>query len=433
MANTKISQLTSYTVNVRDIRWFVINNSAQSETFKYSGYTSQVIPGVGVNSFATFSGSAAGSTSIAFGVSASAIAEKDIAIGSGAVTSSGSQNISIGTNTSAGGNNSVSIGVSTTASASSSVAIGRNSTASADSAVVLGNSNIASGANSFSVGEGNTASGNRASSFGWNNSASGGYAFAFGRLSQASGSGGVAGGNEARANAEGAIVIGWTINQVTQGQGNTILGGDNNYITATNSKNNSLFGTSLSTISGTTGQYSAMIGGYNHTFANVGSGTTIVGGLTNFISTSSFSSLVGSNNSSLSGRTRTIGLGLSGRTLADDNTTYTENLASYGQSYQGFIDNGSGSTFTINWNNGNTQRMSWNASGGTITCTNTKTGAFYRMIINNPSGVSPSSFVVSGKTIKFSGGSFIAYSGESVCELFVTDTSVFVNQLGLFS
>ena len=432
MANVKISALTTWTGTPRDVRWFIMNNSGNTQTFKYSGYAASITFGVGTNSIASVSGSSAGQTSIAIGVSSSAIAEKDIAIGSGAVTSSGSQNTSIGTNTSAGGNNSVAIGVGSVASNSATVSIGRNSTASGNSAVVLGNSNIASGDNSFSVGEGNTASGNRATSFGWNNSASGGYALSFGRLSQASGNGAVAGGNEARANAEGAIVIGWTINQVTQGQGNTILGGDNNYITATNSKNNSLFGTSNCDITGTTGQYSAMIGGYGNDFGNVGSGTTIVGGQFNFISTSSFSSLIGSNNSILSGRTRTIGLGLSGRTPTEDNTTFTENLASFGQSYQGYFDNGSGSTFTINWNNGNTQKMSFTGAGG-ITCNNTQTGANYRMVINNPNGYTPTSFTAAGRTIKFNGGSFVVYSGESICELFITNDSVFVNQLGLFS
>ena len=55
------------------------------------------------------------------------------------------------------------------------------------------------------------------------------------------------------------------------------------------------------------------------------------------------------------------------------------------------------------------------------------------MIINNPSGFTPTSFTAAGRTIKFNGGSFVVYSGESICELFITNDSVFVNQLGLFS
>ena len=40
MANTKISQLPSYTGTAADLRWFVMNNSGETETFKFSGYTS---------------------------------------------------------------------------------------------------------------------------------------------------------------------------------------------------------------------------------------------------------------------------------------------------------------------------------------------------------------------------------------------------------
>jgi hypothetical protein len=40
MANVKISALPSYTGSAADLRWFVMNNSGQTETFKYSGYSS---------------------------------------------------------------------------------------------------------------------------------------------------------------------------------------------------------------------------------------------------------------------------------------------------------------------------------------------------------------------------------------------------------
>ena len=38
MANTKISQLPSWTGTVADQRWFVMNNNSETETFKYQGY-----------------------------------------------------------------------------------------------------------------------------------------------------------------------------------------------------------------------------------------------------------------------------------------------------------------------------------------------------------------------------------------------------------
>jgi hypothetical protein len=40
MANTKISQLPSYTGTAADLRWFVMNNSGETTTYKYSGYSS---------------------------------------------------------------------------------------------------------------------------------------------------------------------------------------------------------------------------------------------------------------------------------------------------------------------------------------------------------------------------------------------------------
>jgi hypothetical protein len=43
MANTKISQLPLYSGTAADLRWFVMNNSGETETYKYSGYTSPFI------------------------------------------------------------------------------------------------------------------------------------------------------------------------------------------------------------------------------------------------------------------------------------------------------------------------------------------------------------------------------------------------------
>lgn len=43
MANTKISQLPSYTGSAADIRWFVMNNSGETTTYKYSGYSSPLL------------------------------------------------------------------------------------------------------------------------------------------------------------------------------------------------------------------------------------------------------------------------------------------------------------------------------------------------------------------------------------------------------
>jgi hypothetical protein len=50
MANTKISQLPSYTGTTADLRWFVMNNSGETETFKFSGFTSPIVPANASNS-----------------------------------------------------------------------------------------------------------------------------------------------------------------------------------------------------------------------------------------------------------------------------------------------------------------------------------------------------------------------------------------------
>ena len=50
MANVKISALPSWTGTAADLRWFVMNNSGQTETFKFSGFTSPFKSGDATNS-----------------------------------------------------------------------------------------------------------------------------------------------------------------------------------------------------------------------------------------------------------------------------------------------------------------------------------------------------------------------------------------------
>jgi hypothetical protein len=49
MSNVKISQLPSWTGSSADLRWFVMNNAGETETFKFSGYTSPFMVAEGVN------------------------------------------------------------------------------------------------------------------------------------------------------------------------------------------------------------------------------------------------------------------------------------------------------------------------------------------------------------------------------------------------
>jgi hypothetical protein len=50
MANVKISALPVYTGTPADLRWFVMNNSGETETFKFSGYSTPLRYGDGTNS-----------------------------------------------------------------------------------------------------------------------------------------------------------------------------------------------------------------------------------------------------------------------------------------------------------------------------------------------------------------------------------------------
>lgn len=45
MANVKISALPTWSGTAADLRWFVMNNSGETETFKFSGYTSTISAG----------------------------------------------------------------------------------------------------------------------------------------------------------------------------------------------------------------------------------------------------------------------------------------------------------------------------------------------------------------------------------------------------
>ena len=209
---------------------------------------------------------------------------------------------------------------------------------------------------------------------------------------------------------------------------NSVLGNSNNWFSGSRNSNLSGYGK----FNHITNTYNSSITNSVVNDANTQWFNKIDSSSASTITTSSKSQILGGESNTISGKTRVVMVGCSGRTASADNTTYTENHASFGQSYQGYFDNGSGSTFTIDWNNGNTQKMSFTGAGG-ITCNNTQTGAHYRMVINNPNGYTPTSFTATGRTIKFNGGSFVVYSGESICELFITNNSVFVNQLGLFS
>jgi len=71
MSNIKISNLTTWTGTPTDIKWFVMNNAGNTETYKVSGYTAGLVPGTGTDSLksslTSTQGIASGTESIAIG------------------------------------------------------------------------------------------------------------------------------------------------------------------------------------------------------------------------------------------------------------------------------------------------------------------------------------------------------------------------------
>jgi hypothetical protein len=496
MANIKISALTTYTGNPSDNRWFIMNNSANTETFKYSGYSSPLRYGTPDNSIISpyLSPSSVGG-----------IYDLNIQGTGNTISSTGGLNQIIG-----GGNNNITgdqrrqsiinsqnCDISSTRSPADDVGgfngiyNSYNSTMSnvcwfdtilgaydgdmngvvwctiingdgnkinggtgslnfqnSYSTIIGGSSNQlnssggGAGSNNgiFSSGQGSIdnsetcviiggfqssiSSSSYSATLGRNNDiSSSNYVVSLGGhnhvINGSSESGIFAGYSSSITNANDSGIYAGRSNTINGGGccgGNVIVGGENNSISNSPGKNN------------------AIIQGYLNDIRTSADYATIINGQSNQISSSETNNvIIAGNNNTITGTTSgSTMIGTKTRTPIVNDTVHVENLRAYGQSYDGYFNNGSGSTFTIDWNKGNTQKMNLTGAGG-ITCSNTETGATYRMIINNPSGFTPTSFTASGRAIKFNGGSFVAYSGESICQLFITDDSVYVSQLGLFS
>jgi len=228
MANVKISALPSYTGTAADLRWFVMNNSGETETFKFSGYTSQLIPGQGAGSYRTLnSGAPNPSASI-----------NDIIIGNNARTTGGGGGIAIGPNAVAGANirKGVAIGGDVSA-ANNGINVGWSSTADGDGACALGILNIASSESSVAVGAVvNT---------------TGVHAIGIGRDVNSTGLRSVAIAPNTTVSRENSCAVGGNAHSVSNGKRQSIFGGVSNTISSSND-DNTILGGNGNTIGGTT-------------------------------------------------------------------------------------------------------------------------------------------------------------------------------------
>lgn len=316
MANTKISQLPSYTGTTADLRWFVMNNSGETETFKFTGYTSQVIPGTGVNSFVSINVPRTHAPS-----------EGMLVFGnhSGATASSGNDS-----GVFAGRNNK-------TNSADAFVGGGLQNTAGYRCAVIGGFNNTASGnGGGIFVGEGNTCA----------NAAWGGIFAGTSNYLQGS-------------NDNGCVIIGGGLNRfVVNGvSASNMIGGYNNRWHHADSRSvdtrycyGSMIGGTLNRIEGLTTDssgshaYPLLMGGNSNKIFGAESnntsttGATILNSLSSTIKHSLYSAVIHGDSSTISGRTQAVMIGTSGRTATTDYATFVENLVVFNYAALDYVD-----------------------------------------------------------------------------------------------
>jgi hypothetical protein len=374
MANTKISQLPLYSGTAADLRWFVMNNSGETETFKFSGYTSGLINGTADDSiisapwlspnYGGAQSNGVGSTAIGTQAQANAAqstaygwnckANNDVATALGvSATASGLSAIAIGNSLTASNSYSIGLGAESTSSGSQSVAVGRFANSGADNTIAIGSNSTATGNDGIAIGAGATHTG------GIDGIAIGKSATATSNRSTAIGGTAVAGG--------AGTALGWGCSATglaaaALGYFNSV---PNQYALALGSSHNvsADFSTAI-------GGNNYMVGGtFNITFGwdialSSGSYNTMIGGKTNtFTSTGSYNSIFNGSGNTISGSTSgTTMLGCFGRTANTNDTTYVENLRVFGsvkgQIGYGNYNNGSRATnYTIDWNNGNIQKV----------------------------------------------------------------------------
>jgi hypothetical protein len=116
----------------------------------------------------------------------------------------------------------------------------------------------------------------------------------------------------------------------------------------------------------------------------------------------------------------------------DSYTLVSNHSRSEGQQYAGSKTNTAG-TYTVNWNSGNTQKITLN-SDADLTFTNVKNGGQYTLVVENSASYSITGATASGYTIKCEGGVLpnITNSGTDICVLSVVDNVIYVRHFADF-
>ena len=355
MANTKISQLPEWTGTAADLRWFVMNNSGETETFKFSGYTSPFRKADGFNSV------------ISNYYLPSAVPQ----LLSGIIGGTGN-----------------------TMSATSSYTDGFSNYIFAGTGNVMNLNSPAPGQN-----YGHTIIGGNYNTLRFRANASvntmiGGQS---NTMDCYYGANTIIGGSNNTSQAASTSTI-------ISAQASQILSGDRMGI----------WGGYSCSING--GSDNNIYGGFDHTIA-AGDFNTIIGGFTNTITSGQYNFIAGGqNNTTAAALNRVAMIACSGRTASASNTTYVENIHSYRTPSTEVQPVFSGTVFTCNLENGAKSQF-YITGTSTINITNVRDGASFMIKTQTTGNYVMTWTATGGYTFVFEGG--IKDPGNNVTDIFV--------------
>ena len=376
MANTKISQLPVYTGSAADLRWFVMNNSGETTTYKYSGYTSPFKAATQPNSVISD-----------YSTTQPLYPYTQVLGGSGNTFSSQS-------------NTFVSIEDFDTTWAPvlnyhvglPGISIG-NKNSSLAGGVNIGNYNIT---NTSTSDAGTFISNYNGSIFGP------GSAIVIGCVQPNLSVG------------SGVFLSSYAATAPSGSIRSVFIGGYNN--TKNNDGDiNTFLNTTQCTIGGTT-NWAAIYNSNSSSILGGGSYNAIFNGNANTITSANNSTIIGANNSSITGGTNVVMLGTSGRTANADNTSYVENLHTFRTPSTEVQSVSSGTTFTCNLNNGAKSQF-YLTGTSTINITNVRDGASFMIKTQTDGNHTITWTATGGYTFVFEGG--IKDPGNNVTDIFV--------------
>ncbi len=357
MANTKISQLPSWSGTAADLRWFVMNNSGETETYKFSGYTSPFRTANGFNS------------TISTYYNPNVVPNKlDMILG----------------------------GTGNTMATTSTYTDGLGNS-------IVGGANNVMNLNSPAGGQhyGHSIFGGNANTLRWRGNAT---------------TNTIVGGQSNTMNCfyGGNTIIGGANNTAEGSSNNSIIGAHVSQISGGDRMG--IFGGYSASING--GSDNNIYGGFDPTIA-AGDYNTIIGGSTNTITSGQYNFIAaGLNNTTAAALNRVAMIATSGRTGSLSNTTYVENLHIFRTPSETVQTLTSGTTFTMNLDNGAKGQFVLTGAS-TINITNVRDGASFMIKTQTTAGHAITWTATGGYTFLFDDGG--SQPGNNVIDIFNFD------------